>query len=120
MSYAYQGFLSKLDPLERILADTGLKPENVAYMGDDWTDIPVLRRVGLGCAPANAMPEAKKAAHFITKKAGGEGAAREFCDFILRSKGHWKEVMECVESAHWPEIRKAPMKIVRASEEAKK
>ena len=61
MSYAYQGFLSKVDPLERILADTGLAPENVAYMGDDWTDIPVLKRAGLACAPANALDEVKAA-----------------------------------------------------------
>lgn len=116
MSYAYQGFLSKLDPLERILADTGLKPENVAYMGDDWTDIPVLKRAGLACAPANALPEVKKAAHFVTAKDGGMGAAREVCDFILRSQGHWKTVMGWVESAHWPEIKKDPMKVVRFSE----
>lgn len=115
MSYAYQGFLSKLAPLERILADTGLRPENVAYMGDDWTDIPVLKRAGFACAPANALPEVKKASHFVTAKDGGMGAAREVCDFILKSQGHWKTVMGWVESAHWPEIKKDPMKVVRFS-----
>lgn len=115
MGYAYQGFLSKLEPLRQILADTGLEPENVAYMGDDWTDIPVLKRAGLACAPANALPEVKKAAHFVTAKDGGMGAVREVCDFILKSQGHWGTVMGYVESAHWPEIKKDPMKIVRAS-----
>ncbi len=116
MTYAYQGFLSKVDPLERILADTGLKPENVAYMGDDWTDIPVLKRAGLACAPANALPEVKKAAHFVAAKDGGTGAVREVCDLVLKSQGHWGTVMDYVESAHWPEIKKDPMKIVRFSQ----
>lgn len=120
MSYAYQGFLSKLDPLERILADTGLEPENVAYMGDDWTDIPVLRRAGLAVAPANALPDVKRAAHLVTAKDGGAGAVREACDFILKNQGHWGTVMGYVETAHWPEIKKDPMKIVRASELGRK
>jgi len=116
MTYAYQGFLSKLDPLHKILAETGLKPENVAYMGDDWTDIPVLKRAGLACAPRNALPEVKRASQLVTAKDGGMGAVREACDFILKSQGHWKTVMNYVETAHWPEIKKDPMKIVRFSE----
>ena len=115
MSYAYQGFVSKLDPLEKILADTGLSPENVAYMGDDWTDIPVLKKAGLACAPANALPEVKKAAHFVTSKEGGAGAVREVCDLILKSRGLWDTVMGYVENAHWPPIKKDKMKIVRYS-----
>lgn len=116
MSYAYQGFLSKLDPLRQILAATGLKPENVAYMGDDWTDIPVLKLAGLACAPANSQPEVLAAAHLATKKEGGMGAVREVCDFILKSQGHWNTVMGYVETAHWPHIKKEPMKIVRESD----
>ncbi len=116
MSYAYQGFLSKLEPLRQILEETGLKPENVAYMGDDWTDIPVLKRAGLALAPANAQDEVKAAAHFVTRKEGGLGAVREACDLILKSQGHWATVMGYVETAHWPEIKKDPMKIVRESE----
>jgi 3-deoxy-D-manno-octulosonate 8-phosphate phosphatase (KDO 8-P phosphatase) len=116
MGYAYQGFLSKLDPMERILAATGLKPENVAYMGDDWTDIPVLKKAGLACAPANALDEVKRASHLVTGKDGGMGAVRQVCDFILKSQGHWDTVMGYVETAHWPAIKKEPMKIVRASE----
>ena len=116
MSYAYQGFLSKLEPLSRILSDTGLAPENVAYMGDDWTDIPVLKKAGLACAPQNALPEVKQASHLITAKEGGLGAVREACDFILRSQGHLEKVMECVETAHWPPVKKTTMTIVRWSE----
>lgn len=120
MSYAYQGFLSKVDPLERILADTGLAPENVAYMGDDWTDIPVLKRAGLACAPANALDEVKDAAQLVTRKEGGMGAVREACDLILKSQGHWETVMGYVETAHWPAIKKDPMRIVRQSELGRK
>ena len=115
MGYAYQGFLSKLEPLRQILADTGLKPENVAYMGDDWTDIPVLKKAGFACAPANAQAEVKLASHMVSAKDGGMGAVREVCDFILRSQGHWNTVMGYVETAHWPSIKKDPMKVVRES-----
>ncbi|MFA6435507.1 MAG: HAD hydrolase family protein [Elusimicrobiales bacterium] len=116
MSYAYQGFLSKLDPLGEILEDTGLKEENVAYVGDDWTDIPVLNRAGLACAPKNALPEVKKAAHVITNKEGGAGAVREVCDFILKSQGRWGEIMRFVETAHWPSPAKPRMKVIRFSD----
>ncbi|MDA8131943.1 MAG: HAD hydrolase family protein [Elusimicrobia bacterium] len=115
MSYAYQGFLSKVEPLRKILEDTGLKPENVAYMGDDLTDLPVLRLAGLPCAPANAIQEVKRASRLVTKREGGAGAVREVCDLILRSQGRWAEVMRCVETAHWPPVRGAGLKIVRQS-----
>lgn len=112
MDYAYQGFLSKLAPLAEILKGTGLKEENVAYIGDDLTDIPVLKKAGLACAPQSAQDEVKKVCDLITCKKGGGGAAREVCDFILKSQGHWKTVMGYVETAHWPQPPKAPMKVV--------
>jgi 3-deoxy-D-manno-octulosonate 8-phosphate phosphatase (KDO 8-P phosphatase) len=115
MSYVYQGFISKLGPLGEILKDAGLREENVAYIGDDWTDIPVLKRAGLAFAPSNALPEVKSAAHFIMKKAGGEGAVREACDFIIRSQGRRGEVMRCVETAHWPSPARPAMKVVSKS-----
>ncbi len=116
MRYAYQGFLSKTKPLEEILKDAGIKPENTAYIGDDLTDIPVLKKVGLACAPNNAIEEVKKVSHFITEKAGGQGAVREVCDLILKSRGHWDKVMEYVETAHWPSVEKHKIKIVKYSE----
>ncbi|MBI4801704.1 MAG: HAD hydrolase family protein [Elusimicrobia bacterium] len=111
MSYAYQGFLSKLGPMTEILKDAGLKEENMAYIGDDLTDIPVLKKARLACAPKNALPEVKKAAHLVTARDGGAGAVREVCDLILRSKGCWKEVMKYVKTAHWPSIAKPALKI---------
>ncbi len=119
MKYAYQGFLSKTKPLEDILKDAGVKPENTAYIGDDLTDIPVLKKVGLACAPKNAIKEVRDIAHFITEKNGGEGAVREVCDLILKSHGHWDKVMEYVDSAHWPSIEKSKIKIVKYSEYSK-
>ncbi|HAH32690.1 MAG TPA: hypothetical protein DCL44_10300 [Elusimicrobia bacterium] len=112
MDYAYQGFLSKLAPMTEILHETGLKEENVAYIGDDLTDIPVLKKAGLACAPKNALEEVKKVCDLVTSKEGGSGAAREVCDFILKSQGHWKTVMSYVETAHWPSPPKMPMKVV--------
>lgn len=115
MRYAYQGFLSKLIPLEEILNDCGLSEENTAYIGDDWTDIPVLKRAGLAIAPSNAVPEVKRAVHLVTKKAGGDGAVREACDFILGSQGRRAEIMRYVETAHWPPPCRPVMKIVLKS-----
>jgi len=76
----------------------------------------VLKKAGLACAPANALDEVKRAAHFISGKDGGMGAVRQVCDFILKSQGHWDAVMNCVETAHWPAMKRTPMRIVRASE----
>ena len=111
MSYAYQGFLSKLGPLLEILKDTGLKAENVAYVGDDWTDIPVLKRAGLACAPSNALPEVKRVSHMVTRRAGGERAVREACDFMPRARS--AGVMRCVRRHSSP--AKPPLKVVLKS-----
>jgi len=101
MKYAYQGFLSKTEPLEKIIAHAGITLEEVAYIGDDLTDIPVMKKVGLAFAPANSCAETKRAAHYVTKLAGGNGAVREVCDLILKRKGLWKDVMKIVETGNW-------------------
>jgi 3-deoxy-D-manno-octulosonate 8-phosphate phosphatase (KDO 8-P phosphatase) len=69
------------------LAHLGVPDEAVAYMGDDVNDVPLLRKVGLAAAPADAREEARAAAHLVTSAAGGRGAVRELCDLILRAKG---------------------------------
>ncbi|MDD4004853.1 MAG: HAD hydrolase family protein [Elusimicrobiaceae bacterium] len=101
MKYVYMGFLSKLAPLQDLLRREKISSEEVAYIGDDVTDIPIMRKVGLACAAASATAETKKTAHYVTKAKGGEGAAREVCDLILRHKGLWKQVMARVEQARW-------------------
>lgn len=115
MKYVYLGFISKLEPFEEILKDSGLKPENIAYIGDDWTDIPIMKKAGFACAPKNALEEVKKVAHMVTESEGGNGAVREVCNFILKSQGYWDKIMEFVESSHWPPLVKHEMKIVRKS-----
>ncbi|HOX22855.1 MAG TPA: HAD hydrolase family protein [Elusimicrobiales bacterium] len=104
MSYIFMGFLAKTAPFERVLSETGIRAEEVAYIGDDWTDIPVMKRCGLACAPANAVEEGKKYAHYVARKSGGSGAVREICDFILKSQGRWPAIMEMVESGKWDSL----------------
>jgi len=114
MSYVFMGFLSKTAPFERVLAETGIKPEETAYIGDDWTDIPVMKRCGLACAPANAVDEVKKYAHYVSRKSGGSGAVREICDLILKSQGKWPEIMEMVESGKWDSLPPQATVVVNA------
>jgi 3-deoxy-D-manno-octulosonate 8-phosphate phosphatase (KDO 8-P phosphatase) len=69
------------------LAHLGIPDDEVAYMGDDVNDVALLRKVGLSAAPADAVPEARAAVHFVTRSPGGRGAVRELCELILRAKG---------------------------------
>ena len=78
--YIYQGHTEKIPILNEILADAKLDPSQVAYIGDDFTDVVVMRRVGLGIATANARPEMKPIAHYVTAAPGGQGAVREVVD----------------------------------------
>lgn len=86
IKHVYLGDENKIVALEKILKDTGLKPEQCAYMGDDLFDIPVLERVGFSATVPNAVPEVKEIVHYITHEVGGLGAAREVCDLIRRVK----------------------------------
>jgi 3-deoxy-D-manno-octulosonate 8-phosphate phosphatase (KDO 8-P phosphatase) len=92
MSYVYQGHIEKIPILEEILAKSGLAKEQVAYIGDDYTDIVIMHRVGLAVATANARPEVKREAHYVTEAPGGEGAVREVVELLLRSQGKWAEI----------------------------
>jgi 3-deoxy-D-manno-octulosonate 8-phosphate phosphatase (KDO 8-P phosphatase) len=94
MNYVYQGHIEKIPILEKILAEADLRPEEVAYMGDDFTDLVVMRRVGFAIAVANARPEVKREAHFVTEATGGNGAVREAIEIILDARGFWTEILE--------------------------
>jgi 3-deoxy-D-manno-octulosonate 8-phosphate phosphatase (KDO 8-P phosphatase) len=94
MSYVYQGHIEKIPILEEIAQQSGLTRDEMAYVGDDLTDIVVMRRVGLGIAPANAREETKRAAHYVTKAEGGHGAIREVCERILMAQGHWTAILK--------------------------
>jgi 3-deoxy-D-manno-octulosonate 8-phosphate phosphatase (KDO 8-P phosphatase) len=90
----YQGALRKLVCYDDIKQKTGLDDGQIAYMGDDVIDVPVMRRVAFAAAPADALPEARNCAHYVTSLAGGRGAVREVCDLILKGRGLWDRVAE--------------------------
>ncbi|HUQ93174.1 MAG TPA: HAD hydrolase family protein [Bryobacteraceae bacterium] len=97
-SYVYQGHIEKIPILEEILADSKIDPSQVAYIGDDLTDIVVMRRVGLTFAAGNARPEVKRIAHITTEARGGQGAVREVAEFLLKAKGYWSEILKKYEA----------------------
>lgn len=84
-----QGAHDKLSAYEAMLAETGLHPEQTAYLGDDLVDLPVLRRCGLACTVPDAPPEVLARVHYVTTAPAGRGAAREVCEFIMRAQGTW-------------------------------
>jgi 3-deoxy-D-manno-octulosonate 8-phosphate phosphatase (KDO 8-P phosphatase) len=93
MEFVIQGQPKKLESYKAILARAGVTDEEVAYVGDDLPDLPILERVGLGVAVANAVMEVKRAAHYVTVAKGGEGAVREVVELILKAQGRWKKAI---------------------------
>jgi 3-deoxy-D-manno-octulosonate 8-phosphate phosphatase (KDO 8-P phosphatase) len=92
--YVYQGHIEKIPILEEILADAKIERNQVAYIGDDLTDIVVMHRVGLAIATANARPEVKAEAHLVLESEGGRGAVREAVELILKAQGYWEEILK--------------------------
>jgi 3-deoxy-D-manno-octulosonate 8-phosphate phosphatase (KDO 8-P phosphatase) len=92
VSMLYQDVKVKLPALEAILADLELDPGQVAYMGDDLVDLPVMNRVGLALCPADAEWALRQAAHWVVPRPGGFGAVRLACEAILRAQGKWDEI----------------------------
>jgi 3-deoxy-D-manno-octulosonate 8-phosphate phosphatase (KDO 8-P phosphatase) len=93
IEHVIQGSADKLADLQAWLDQHGLRLEQVAAVGDDLPDLPVLQRCGLPIAVANAVDEVKAAARYVTQRAGGDGAVREAVEYILRSSGRWNEVL---------------------------
>jgi 3-deoxy-D-manno-octulosonate 8-phosphate phosphatase (KDO 8-P phosphatase) len=89
----YQGALKKLECYEDVKLKTGLEDSQIAYMGDDVIDVPVMRRVGFSAAPPDALPEVLAVADFVSASGGGKGAVREVCDLILKGRGAWSEIV---------------------------
>jgi 3-deoxy-D-manno-octulosonate 8-phosphate phosphatase (KDO 8-P phosphatase) len=87
-----QGKHNKMDMVEQIKAQHGYRDEEIAFVGDDLVDLPVLRRVAFPVAVANATPEVKASAVYVTKRRGGDGAVREVVELILKAQGSWKTV----------------------------
>lgn len=89
----YQGQRDKLPAYEELKARLGLTDEQIAYVGDDVVDLPVMRRVGLAIGVADAHAEVRQRAHWCTQAPGGRGAAREICEFLMQAQGTWDEQM---------------------------
>ncbi len=94
MKYVYQGHLHKVESWNEILADAKVEADEVAYIGDDFPDIPLLRKAGLAVAVANARPEVKAVSHFVTEHDGGEGAVRDAVELVLKSTGNWENAIK--------------------------
>ncbi|TPW20030.1 MAG: 3-deoxy-D-manno-octulosonate 8-phosphate phosphatase (KDO 8-P phosphatase) [Elusimicrobia bacterium] len=92
MTHVVQGTLEKTAAWERILRQERAVDAEAAFIGDDLPDLPLVRRAGFGVAVANARPELKKAARYVTKAPGGAGALREVAELILKARGGWDRV----------------------------
>ncbi len=88
----YQGVKDKTLPFAEILKKLALKPVEVAYVGDDVVDLPVMRQVGFAATVADAVDDIKPFADMVTSRCGGRGAVREVCDFLLKESGRWRAV----------------------------
>jgi 3-deoxy-D-manno-octulosonate 8-phosphate phosphatase (KDO 8-P phosphatase) len=88
-----QGTADKLETLEEIIAAEGVSADEVAFMGDDLLDLPVIERVGLGAAPADAADEVRGRAQWIATGNGGDGAVRELIEMVLKAQGRWDGIV---------------------------
>jgi 3-deoxy-D-manno-octulosonate 8-phosphate phosphatase (KDO 8-P phosphatase) len=93
IEHVHQGIQDKLTCFEGILKKANLQSSEAAFVGDDVIDLPVMRNCGFAIAVANARKEVKKEAHIITEHAGGDGAARDAIEYILKAQGEWKRVV---------------------------
>lgn len=91
ITYLYQGQHNKLLAYQQLLDTLNLKPEQTAYIGDDLIDLPVMEKVGLSVAVADAHPLLTPRANYVTRISGGRGAVRELCDLILLAQGRLEE-----------------------------
>ena len=94
LRHAVYGAHDKLAAADSLLATLGLGWAEVAAMGDDWPDLPLLVRAAFSCAPANAHIEVKSVAHHVTAARGGYGAAREFCDLLMMASGRYAALLQ--------------------------
>src|SRR6202012_4927118 len=104
MEYVYMGQDYKIRALSDIMQRGPLTLEQIAYVGDDVIDLPVMRVCGLAIAVANARDQVKAAAHYVTPHAGGEGAGRDAIDFILQAHGIPEQCIEEYIDEHHPAV----------------
>jgi 3-deoxy-D-manno-octulosonate 8-phosphate phosphatase (KDO 8-P phosphatase) len=94
IDHVYQGIQDKASVFAQILEKDGITAAEAAFVGDDVIDLPAMRKCGLAIAVKNARPEVKAEAHWTTSHAGGDGAARDAVEYILKAQGKWKQAVE--------------------------
>jgi 3-deoxy-D-manno-octulosonate 8-phosphate phosphatase (KDO 8-P phosphatase) len=94
LPHAMYGVQDKLAAATALLQSLALDWEDVAAMGDDWPDLPLMMRAAFACAPANAHAEVRAMAHHVTAARGGDGAARECCDLLLMAAGRYAALLQ--------------------------
>ena len=94
IAYVRQGAWDKIKDFTELLAEAGVTEDEVAFIGDDVTDIPLMQRAEFAIAVADAGEETRAAAHYITQLPGGYGAVREVTEIILKAQGRWTELMQ--------------------------
>lgn len=94
IKHLHQGAAEKLPVYEQLIAEIGLTPEETAFVGDDIVDLPIMLKVGLAVAVADAHPMVKEHSHWVTPSAGGCGAAREFCEMMMFAQGNYAREMQ--------------------------
>jgi 3-deoxy-D-manno-octulosonate 8-phosphate phosphatase (KDO 8-P phosphatase) len=90
IDFLYQACMKKKEAMEEIMSKTGIKREEILYLGDDLVDIPVLRFVGIGICPSDAPAELKKASGLVSRLPGGKGVLREAVELVLKAQGLWE------------------------------
>src|SRR5207248_7256795 len=93
IDHLYQGMADKVEALEKIIAIEGINAREVAFVGDDVVDLPIMRRCGLAIAVPNARKEVIDEAHVITEHRGGEGAGRDAIEYVLKAQGRLKKTI---------------------------
>ena len=90
----HQGVSNKLEAYSRVLESYDLRDSDICYIGDDISDLPILKRVGVSVAVTNARPELRKIVHYTTKIPGGKGAVREIAELLLKTQGTWRGLVK--------------------------
>lgn len=93
LSYVFQGVRRKMEVFTKLISQLQLTPQQVAFMGDDWLDLPVLTQVGLAATVADGAPELLPLVHYVAPHPGGHGAVRDLCDLIIESQGRRQELL---------------------------
>jgi len=93
LRHVFQGVRNKIEAFDAILAEQQFVPAQIAYMGDDWLDLPLLIRAGLAATVVDGAAEVRAVAHFVSSREGGRGAVRELCELIVEARGLHRELL---------------------------